>query len=149
MATTKPRITITLEPRVYDIVSRLARANGESMSQIVTGFLDVAVPPMERMVLLMEQANAAPEEARAGLAASLARAEARVLPGLVKAVDQVDMFVAGEIAAIEQRSLPRSGGRAAQEAPKRGVKRSVTPVPVTRGSGPGKRATKGKSDAGL
>jgi hypothetical protein len=145
MSTSKPRITITLEPRVYDIVSRLSKAGGESMSQIVTGFLEVAVPPMERMVVLMEQANAAPEEAKAGLASSLARAEARILPSLLNAIDQSDMFVAEEAKKLlggEQRRPARSVGRAAQ-------KPLTTPVPVTRGSGPSKAAKRGGKHGGL
>ena len=143
MATSKPRITITLEPRVYEVVARLSRANGESMSSIVTGFLEVAVPPMERMVVLMEQALAAPEEARAGLAASLAEAEKRILPDLVHAIGQADMFVV-EATKDVKRAAPRSGA----ERPRGAPGALPTPVAVTRGSGPRKGAPAGKAKRG-
>jgi len=129
MSTSKPRITITLEPHAYEVVRRLSAANGHPMSAIVSGFLDVALPPMERMVVLLEQAAAMPHATREEIRASVLRAEARVLPEVASLARQVDFLVdesvaAGSVAEVERRRRATGAKR-----------RQPTPVPVTRGSG--------------
>ena len=139
MATLKPRITITLEPHAYEVVRRLSAAQGQSMSSLVTQFLDVATPQMERMVVLLERAKAAPEKAREDLRQALARAEANVLPVLLDVIQEQDMFLHEVGAELEAEPAPR----ATAPAP-RPRKKATTPVPVTRGSGPAKRQKRGR-----
>lgn len=122
MSTTKPRITITLEEHQHEVLRRLAAASGDSMSQIVAGFVDLAVPSLERVVLVMERANAAPQEVRTGLADAISRAEQELMPGIVAGLDQADLFLA--------------------EVAKAAAPKDSTPVPVTRGSGGGKTLTR-------
>lgn len=108
------------------------------MSSLVTEFLDVAVPPMERMVVVLEQAAAMPHQTREELRASVERAEAKLLPALVAAAEQTDLFLAEAAKAVRSgRAQPAQ--RAARGAPKG----EVTPVAVTRGSGSRKRTQKG------
>jgi hypothetical protein len=136
MPTAKPRITITLEPRTHEVLARLSAAGGDSMSALVTQFVDLAVPSMERLVVVLERARAAPEETRAGLAAAIDRAERNLMPALQAAVDQRDLFLAdlesktGREAAAA--GAPAQRGRRASRA---GGGKGSTPVPVTRGSG--------------
>jgi hypothetical protein len=136
MSTSKPRITITLEPHVYEVISRLSAASGDSMSSLVTGFLHVAVPPMERLVVVLEAANAAPKEARDGLAASLARAESRVIPQLVEAMGQTDLFLREISLGLREATVAGSEQAAEPRSRKRRPDTLSTPVPVTRGLGP-------------
>lgn len=82
MSTSKPRITVTLEPGAHLTLSRMSAATGQSMSQIVAGFVDLALPSLERVVVLMEKAQAAPGEVRKGLAGAIARAEHQLVLGL-------------------------------------------------------------------
>ncbi len=151
MSTSKPRITITLDEPVYEVVRRLSQASGESMSRVVTQFLDVAIAPMERMVVVLEQAKRLPNETKEAVRASMLRAEAKVLPGVIAAVlEQNDLFLAEwspesieSRAAIESKArrdaLARLRGGAAE--PLTGAAGTVTaPVAVTRGSGPRKVA---------
>jgi hypothetical protein len=142
MSTTKPRITVTLEPRTYEVIARLSAVGGESMSQIVAQFVDLAVPSLERVVVILERAKAAPEKVRAGLAASIERAEADMLPAMLSSVGQFDMFLEDAVrssAAAASAQRMRRG----RSAPPRA---SSTPVPVTRGSGTGKtRKTVGRT----
>jgi uncharacterized protein (DUF1778 family) len=151
MSTTKPRITITLEPHHHEVLSRAASASGESMSQIVANFVAAAVPSLERLVVVMERANTASEEVRSGLVASFDRAERQLMPVLVKALDQAEMFL-GDVA--EQAAAPRPDlsaqrtGRA-RETAKKAPAAASTPVPVTRGSGGGKTLTRGKRHGAL
>lgn len=146
MPTSKPRITITLEPHAHEVLSRLSAAGGDSMSAIVSQFVDMALPSLERVVVLLERARAAPQEARAGLAAAVERAERTVMPALLAAVDQADLFLAD---VSEQAAQTTQGGRAsgrpaaAVDAPRRRPEGGSTPVPVTRGSGTGKTLRKG------
>lgn len=138
MATLKPRITITLEPHVHEVLRRLSAAGGQSMSSLVTDFLDVAVPPMERMVVVLEEAARMPHKAREELRASVERAEATLLPALAAAADQTDLFIADATKAV------RSGRASPAQRVKRGApKGDSTPVPVTRGLGIKTAAKKG------
>jgi len=133
MPTKKPRVSINLKPTTYALLSRLSAVGGDSMSEIVGGFLDVCVPAMERMVVVLERAKAAPEEARVGLAAAVARAEERLLPALTEALDQQDLFLVDAVESMKATPAAASGraGRA-RAVPVAGVR---TPGLVTRGSG--------------
>ena len=124
MPTTKPRITLTLEPHVYEVLRRLSAASGDSMSEIVAEIVGVAVPSLERVVVVLERARAAPQEVRAGLAAAIDRAERQFLPAVRNALDHQDLFFAD------------------MEGATRAPKRRSTPGPVTRGSGTGKTRKK-------
>ena len=153
MPTAKPRITVTLEPHAHEVLSRLSRVGGDSMSTLVTQLLDVALPSLERAVVVLERAAAAPQEARAGLAAALDRAEREALPALMKAIDQRDLFLAdldaatgsgdplrrdllNAQAAATARGQAQPGRQlAASSKVKKAPKGASTPVPVTRGSG--------------
>lgn len=103
------------------------------MSTLVTGFLDVAVPPMERMVVIMEQANSASEETKKEIRTSLLAAEARILPALSSAIEQSDLFLSD---VARHSGAPAGGGGADPGGRSGGVS---TPVPVTRGLGRGKQ----------
>ena len=147
MATTKPRITITLQPHSYDVVRRLAAAGGETMSKIVGDMLDVAIPSLERVVVVLEQAAGMSQEARAGMRASFERAEADIVPGLANLMLQRDAFIDDMVGALqpngdaEKRPMgadegaPEATARTAPAAAKSAEKQGSTPVPVTRGSG--------------
>lgn len=150
MATSKPRITVTLEPRTYEIVSRLAKANGQSMSRVITDFLLVAEGQMERAVVILEAAAGASDQAREGVRRTLQRAESALVPALLQALEQqqLDLSAAAEDSGLSESELLEesvrsrlAGGR--RGAPAAGGRRASPPVPVTRGVGTPKQA-KGK-----
>ena len=136
MATLKPRITITLEPHVHEVLRRLSAAGGESMSAIVTSFLDVAVPPMERMVVIMEQAKTLPAETMEEVRGSILRAEAKLLPSVMALIDQSDLF----FSEVGEVTGPREAGAKRTEL---AARKALPPVPVTRGVGRTKQAKPG------
>ena len=122
MPTAKPRITVTLDERAHEVLSRLSVASGDSMSQIVAGFVDLAVPSLERVVVVLERAKSAPKEARDGLAAAIDRAERQLLPALVNSQDQVDLFLADSMQGLrvlpeERLRPPAAPGRAVRPPP--------------------------------
>lgn len=142
MSTVKPRITITLEPHTHEVLSRLSSAGGDSMSALVAQLVEVALPSMERLVVVLERAASAPEEARSGFAAAIERAEQRLLPALSHAQDMGDLFLFDmEKAARDSVPEPSAAAQrrrgAPASAPARGARQD--PRLVTRGSGvPGK-----------
>lgn len=167
MATLKPRITITLDEHAHEVLRRLSAAGGNSMSAVVTDFLDVALPAMERMVVVLEQAKSANDEAKAAVRGSLDRAEAALLPTVTEAMANLnlDLFITGvaraphgwsegEEAAFREKSaavyVREQAAKVASdgEAERRQLRpRSgrLTPVPVTRGSGRSKGTSKAKN----
>lgn len=138
MPTARPRITITLTAHSHEVLARLAAASGDSMSEIVAGFVDLAVPSLERVVVVLERARAAPEEVRVGLRAALDRAERDLIPTMNSTLDQADMFLAQIEARVEPKGPKARAAAGSPPAVGTGPKRVLTPVPVTRGSGLGK-----------
>tara|TARA_R110002072_G_C7914162_1_gene530568 strand:- start:1225 stop:1719 length:495 start_codon:yes stop_codon:yes gene_type:complete len=59
MATTKPRLTITLEPHTHLVISTLAGLQGYSKSKVITDLLDAVVPVLERTARLLQMAETA------------------------------------------------------------------------------------------
>lgn len=136
MSTSKPRITVTLEPHAYEVISRLSAVGGESMSALVSQFVEVSLPSLERLVVVLERARSAPEEARAGLAAAVERAERTLLPALMNAQDMGDMFL-GDVESASMRGVPQAAGakRRRPAAPAAPAGKGKDPRLVTRGSG--------------
>lgn len=129
MPTAKPRITITLEPRAYEVLRRLSAAGGESMSTLVTEFLDLALPPMERMVVVLEQAKGMSETTKQQMRVSLAKAEAKLLPAVIEVVGQTDLFLTDML----NGGSKRHDLGAAEPRPDRADLGASTPVPVNTG----------------
>jgi hypothetical protein len=148
MATDKPRITVTLPPRSHEVLARFAKLNGQSMSSVVADFVELVIPSLVRAVAFIERAQGAGDEVKAGMRASLEKADRELFPLLEKALSQSDMFLA-EIAAIADArgaadAMGRTGGDGPAQRGGRKGRRALpqvvpedgsTPVPVTRGSG--------------
>lgn len=134
MSTSKPRITLSLQPHTYEVLRRLSAASGQPMSTSVTDFLDVAIPGMERMAAFIEAAKGMPEKTRQEIREALEKAEAELLPVLAVSLEQADTLIAG----MGKLEGARGEGEArAHDARRKG---GSTPVPVTRGSGRGNAA---------
>ena len=113
------------------------------MSALVAQFVTVALPSLERLVVVLERARTAPQEARAGLAAAIERAERKLLPALKDAQDMGDLFL------FDLEAVPKSGATGALAQPGRQPasaldRRQKDPRLVTRGSGGAKQAGKGR-----
>lgn len=125
MATTKPRINVTLEQHRYDMFKRVAALQGVSMSALVAELLETVAEPMERVCVVLEAAAKAPGDLKAGLRAAVDRAEATLIPNAVQALDQFDLFLGECGVAIDASSKAAA----------------TDPRPVTRGSTPLRKAT--------
>ena len=134
MATTKPRINVTLEPHRYAMFKRLSALQGVSMSALIGELLEAVAEPMERVCVVLEAAAKAPGDLKAGLRSAVDRAEATLMPSALKAIDQFDMFmgdVEGLIGAAEGRQTS-----ARNERPLPPSAADLDPRLVTRGSTP-------------
>jgi hypothetical protein len=110
MATEKPRITITLEPEHYAILQRMAKAQGGSMSRIVTDMVSELAPMLDRVAMSLEAAAKAQQGMKASIRRAAEQAEEDMRPLLETARSQFDFFAAEmerlAITAQEVRPVP-------------------------------------------
>lgn len=98
MATSKPRITVTLDDSVYQTLHALAALQGCSMSSIVSDLLLVVNPVQTQVLRSLQKVASLQGDLREGLVddlkSAMVRAEASALP----------LF--GVLSAIEAGGLP-------------------------------------------
>lgn len=137
MATTKPRINVTLEPHRYELLKRLAGLQGVSMSYLMSDLLETVSEPLERVCVVLEAASKASQSVSDGLRAAAERAEGVLLPQAEALMGQTDLFladvlkVAGGSGHDDETGAAWHGGGAAPD-----------PRPVTRGSTPLRKGQK-------
>jgi hypothetical protein len=127
MATEKPRIAVTLEQHRYDMLKRLAAAQGVSMSHLVADLLETVAEPLERVCAVLEAAKKAPQDVKDGLKAAAIKSEAQFMPLATEALDQLDMFLGN---AGDALGVARNGDGKRQRG---AVARSADPQPVITG----------------
>ena len=81
MPTSKPRIAITLEPRVYETVERLAQLQGKSRGSVVAELVSSIHEPLMRTVALLDAAMQAPEDVKRGLRGVVEGVESQLVGG--------------------------------------------------------------------
>lgn len=134
MATKNPRISVMLKPESDAILTRLSAATKQSKSSIIAEFLeDTCMPMFERMVIVLEAAATATDDAKAAARQGFADAEEKLL-GVVGMT--TDLFETASRPLLDDvaRAPGRSdrGGRAAAPA---AATEPARPPHVTRGSG--------------
>ena len=125
MPTSKPRIAITLDPRVYATIERLAQLQGKSRGSVVADLVTSIHEPLMRTVALLDAAAEAPEQVKAGLRGVIEGVESQLVGAAGGGLAQLDWLRARVQAA-------RSGARPARE---RSEPQSVPKRPK-RGSNP-------------
>ena len=142
MATTKPRITVTLTQRQHDVLRVISDCGGQPMSAFISDMLEQALPVLERMAESFRKIKAAQDEQKKRIVEELDQAQAEVEPVLEQVLGQFDLFLtkieqasgAGAVGARERASAPAPG---ASSTPV--TNRGVTPSQVKgRKSSPGK-----------
>jgi len=96
MATSKPRITVTLEPDVYETIRGLAEAQGCTMSGLVSEFLSMVHPVQQRVLRAVRKAQALSVESKAGMVSSLEQAEAQMTETLGPLLALMDRIAEGQ-----------------------------------------------------
>lgn len=94
MATTKPRITVTLSDRQYAAIKGISDNSGQSMSAFLGELLEQSLPVLERMGETFRKIKSAQDEHRARIASELDLAQSAVEPIVAQALGQFDLFCA-------------------------------------------------------
>lgn len=130
MATTKPRITITLTKRQHEVLQSIAASGGSTMSGMLGEFIELSMPTFERMAATFQQIKQANDKEKARIVAALDDAQTAIEPIALAAVGQFDLFL-GNIGvaagAATGADVGRAGGAAAA-TPSPPTNRGVTPI---------------------
>lgn len=138
MATKNPRISVMLKPETDVILSRLSAVSKQSKSSIIADFIeDTCMPMFERMVIVLEAAANASEDAKAAAKQGFVDAEKKLLDVVGITTDLFDQAAApimNDERAPRRRTAGRTDGTLAGAA--------ARPPHVTRGSGTPNRPNK-------
>ena len=96
MATTKPRITLTMDPELYSLYRDLAEVQERSMSAIIVDLLDATAPIQQQVLQALRHALSVQEEGRADILARLEKAQATAEEMLAPAMGIFDGFLSGQ-----------------------------------------------------
>lgn len=96
MATAKPRITVTLEPDVYETIRELSEVQGRTMSGLVSEFLVLVNPVQQRVLRAVKKAQAINVESKANMVASLEQGEAKMTEMLGPLLALLDAAAEGQ-----------------------------------------------------
>ncbi len=131
MATTKPRITVTLTQRQHDVLRVISDCGGQPMSAFISDMLEQALPVLERMAESFRKIKAAQDEQKKRIVEELDQAQAEVEPVLEQVLGHFDLFMAKiEHAAGAAETSARADGIGAPTAPSTpATNRGVTPSP--------------------
>ena len=155
MPAINPRITITLEPSVHALLQRLSSLTKESQSSIVSDLLSQTAPVLERVITVLEAANAASSHLKTETAARLDAAQTKIEAqlGLVFGAVEDSLRPLLDEAEKVKRRARRPGGRAKAELASPPGRRAAPQLPApmsNRGVTPLKRSkqTTAKKAAG-
>ena len=135
MATTKPRITISLEEQDYAVLKRFYTLNGVPMSRIVSELVAMLTPVLGRMADNLEAVAKADEQTRSRIAESLEKHFLSANKIYGEAVKSLDCL------SEELESQVKGGARGGADGGMRvrrgrsGAASGEAPDCVTRGSG--------------
>lgn len=116
MATTKPRITITLTKQQYDVLRAVSDYGGQSMSNFVSGLIEQSLPVLERMAETARKIKLVQDERRQQIYNELSKAQDLFEPAFNGLLGQADL--------LEVRSTDEVKDAGASPAPKKTVKRT-------------------------
>ncbi len=119
MATTKPRLTITMEQPDYEVVQRLAKLQGKPMSKVVTELMTEIVPVLSKVADSLAIAMSAHANVKQKMIQAAEQAEQDMQPVLAQAINQFDLFASQLASVVEGGSAaaaPDAAGSAAGDA---------------------------------
>lgn len=130
MATTKPRITVTLTDRQYELLQAMSKFAGKPMSATITELIDAAAPTLERMAATFQRISEHQNLERQRIAKQLEEAQAVMEPLVMSTLDQFDLFLGKieEAAAVGARDSEATRATAADATPTPATNRGVTPL---------------------
>lgn len=94
MPTKKHRITVNLNPEIYEPLKDLSELSGKSMSFLIADLLGGIIPQITRTIEVMKAAKNAPEEIRQKIIEQYEESEQKILEAQSIVEDQFDLFEA-------------------------------------------------------
>lgn len=113
-----PRIAVVLTPAQYDVVFRLAKLQGTTMSKVLGQLYEQVEPLLRDSVVALEAAAQSKGKPVAQLIEAMSRMQATIQKTTQFAVDQGDMF-AGQVARATTTLKKRAAKRAEKPVAKR------------------------------
>lgn len=154
MATKNPRLTITLKPELSEYFRRLSELTGQSQSSIISELLAGSEPVLERMIRVLEAAEAAKGAIRGRVARGLDDAQQQLegvldiaCGGFDSALQELESFAqnapaAGALTPLSNRGV-RNSSRPLKSKEKLSTYATSDLEKVTGVKTPKKRAVKG------
>lgn len=128
MPTIKPRVLVSLSETNHNLLRNLAKLQGVSMSAVMSDLFETAAPALERVAVLLQQAQDAPEHVKAQLRNSLERAQEYLEPQAAGFIGQTDFF-------LHKASSQLSAGADAAPRPQRSEDAGSGPRPPSSNRG--------------
>lgn len=148
MATIKPRITVTLELKDYELLAAFAKFTKQSQSAILAELWTTTSPVIARSLFLAQEASKVQQSAKDGLLKAAQAAHDRLVPLSQRSVVEVDLMneeitrLMNEAAPPHVRGTRAAGGRRRSTAK---PPSSNTGVRFAKGRGVGPQAKAKKS----
>ena len=130
MATTKPRITITLNQRCYNTLKAISDCSGKPMSGFISEMMESASPTLERMAATFQKIKTAQDAERSRFLETIDEAQSAIEPVVMETLGQFDLFL-GKIDAAADAMTEREArapGSAAAAAASPPTNRGDTPI---------------------
>lgn len=93
MATTRPRITITLTEKQHRLLKSISESSGNSMSYLVTDIIETSEPILERTASAFSHLKELNEENKRKIKQAMQSAQDVIEPMAFKAINQMDCFI--------------------------------------------------------
>lgn len=136
MATTKPRITVTLTPRQHEVLKVISDCGGQPMSTFISEMLELFLPTLERMATTFQKLRATQDRERAKVAQVLDEAQNALEPIALAAVGQFDLFM-GKVESVVGAGEPQRSEDCTAPA--------ARPAPATNRGATGRNGRAGKA----
>ena len=148
MPTTKPRVSVTLSPRLHACLAEMALHTGNSQSALIGELLGQSLPTFERMVKVFRAAAQAKATVGEVMAESIGAAHHRI-EELLNLEDVLSPEDLGQLSLLERVESVERRAAAMPPAAKRGgvsdARASQNPPLLTGGSGTPKRSASSKT----
>lgn len=151
MATTKPRITVTLTERQHEVLRTISDCGGQPMSRFISELLELSLPSLERMAATFQKIKRVHDSQRNSIIEAIDDAQTALEPIALDAIGQLDLFLAKMESACDATetdalSIERAGSDGALARSTPATNRGVTPSQVKgRKSAPGKASSRSAS----
>lgn len=93
MPAKNPRLNLTLQPELFDLIDELAALRGASRASVVVDFLEAAEPTMRNLLVSLRAFMSAQKESQDQFLLNLEEAERTLAPIVAAALDGIETGV--------------------------------------------------------